>query len=135
VELDAGGLAEVRPVPLPVPRQLSVLSGDLADLLADPVHAAAEGHFVSVRLTDPVRPADPMRQLRGRFPHCVHLEWTGAAAVEDGCSYQERLRGRDDLEIAAEFVSHVRGTVPTPAEQELLHRALAAALRDAEVAS
>ena len=128
VELDAGGLAGVRAVPLPVSRPLTLLSGELADLLADPAHDPAEEHFVSVRLTDEVRPADPMRQLRGRFPHCVHLEWAGVAARADGRSYQERLRGRDDLDVAAEFVRHVRGTEAGGAERDLLQRALAAAL-------
>jgi DNA repair protein SbcD/Mre11 len=128
VDLDASGLAGVRPVPLPVPRPLSLLTGDLADLLADPAHEPVEQHFVSVRLTDTVRPADPMRQLRGRFPHCVHLEWSGGTAAADGRSYQERLRGRDDLDVAGEFVRHVRGTDAGPAERELLRRALAAAV-------
>ena len=128
VDLDAGGLREVRPVPLPLPRRLTLLTGELADLLADPAHGPAEEHFVSVRLTDAVRPADPMRQLRGRFPHCVHLEWAGAATPADGRSYQERLRGRDDLDVSAGFVRHVRGTDAGPAERDLLRRALAAAL-------
>jgi DNA repair protein SbcD/Mre11 len=129
VDLDAGGLCGVRPVALPVPRPLTVLTGELAELLADPAHAAAEDSFVSVRLTDAVRPADPMRRLRGRFAHCVHLEWTGGTAVDDGRSYQERLRGRADLDVAEEFVRHVRGTDAGPAERDLLRRALAAAVR------
>src|SRR3712207_7470665 len=129
VDLDAGGLAGVRPVPLPVPRPLTVLVGELGDLLTDPAHARFEEHFVSARLTDAVRPADPMRRLQARFPHCVHLEWTGTAAVADGRSYQERLRGRSDLEVAGEFVAHVRGVPPTAAERELLGRALGAADR------
>jgi exonuclease SbcD len=129
VELDAAGLAGVRAVPLPVPRPLSVLTGSLAELLADPAHAPAEAHFVSARLTDPARPADPMRQLQARFPHCVHLEWTGSAAPSDGRSYQERLRGRSELDVAGEFVHHVRGVAATAGERELLARALGAADR------
>src|SRR6185312_447498 len=54
VDLDAAGLAGVRSVPLPAPRRLSLLTGPLADLLESPEHAAAEEHFVSARLTDPV---------------------------------------------------------------------------------
>jgi DNA repair protein SbcD/Mre11 len=129
VDLDAGGLAGVRPVPLPVPRPLTILVGELAELLADPAHARFEGHFVSARLTDAIRPADPMRRLQARFPHCVHLEWAGTGTVADGRSYQERLRGRSDLDVADEFVSHVRGVAASASERELLARALGAADR------
>jgi DNA repair protein SbcD/Mre11 len=131
VDLDATGLAGVRALALPTPRPLTVLTGTLDELLADPAHAAVEEHFVSARLTDAVRPADPMRQLQARFPHCVHLEWSGSAGGGDGRSYQERLRGRSDLEVAREFVTHVRGGVgASEAERELLVRALGAAARE-----
>jgi exonuclease SbcD len=130
VDLDGDGLAAVRAVPLPTPRRLTVLRGNLPDLLADPALTEAEDHFVSAQLTDPVRPVDPMRQLQGRFPHCVHLEWTGSGAVADGRSYTERLSGRSDLEVAGEFVDHVRGLAAPPAERDLLGRALAAAARE-----
>jgi exonuclease SbcD len=131
VDLDAAGLAGARPLPLPTPRPLTVLTGTLDELLADPAHVEVEQHFLSARLTDEVRPADPMRQLRGRFPHCVHLEWTGDAGGGDGRSYQERLRGRSDIDVAGEFVTHVRGGVAaSAAERELLARALGAAARE-----
>ena len=131
VDLDATGLAGVRALALPTPRPLTVLTGTLDELLADPAHRAVEEHFVSARLTDDVRPADPMRQLQARFPHCVHLEWTGGTRGGDGRSYQERLRGRSDLEVAGEFVTHVRnGAGMSEAERELLVRALGAAARE-----
>lgn len=130
VDLDAAGLAGVRPVPLPAPRELTLLRGELADLLADPALVAVEEHFLSVQLTDPIRPVDPMRQLQGRFAHCVHLEWTGTGAPADGRSYTERLSGRSDLEVAAEFVDHVRGVAASAAERDLLGRALTAAVHE-----
>ncbi|SDL61163.1 Exodeoxyribonuclease I subunit D [Geodermatophilus siccatus] len=131
VDLDAAGLAGVRALTLPTPRPLTVLTGTLDELLADPAHACVEEHFVSARLTDDVRPSDPMRQLQTRFPHCVHLEWTGGSGGGDGRSYQERLRGRSDLEVAGEFVTHVRnGVGMTDAERDLLVRALGAAARE-----
>ena len=133
VDLDATGLADVRPVPLPASRPLTVLTGTLAELLEDPAHAPAEEQFVSARLTDPARPTDPMRRLQTRFPHCVHLEWTGSAGAGDGRSYRERLRDRSDLEITEEFVRHVRGVDATAGERSLLARALGAADREAAV--
>jgi DNA repair protein SbcD/Mre11 len=129
VDLDASGLADVRSVPLPTPRPLTLLAGELDELLADPAHDGVTGHFVSARLTDPVRPTDPMRRLQARFPYCVHLEWAGSGAVPDVRSYQERLRGRSDLDVVGEFVSHVRTVPATPAERALLGRALASAGR------
>lgn len=129
VDLDASGLADVRPVPLPAPRALAILTGTLAELLADPAHSSAEQAFVSARLTDPVRPTDPMRRLQTRFPHCVHLEWAGGENVSDGRSYRERLRGRSDVEVVEEFVQHVRRVPVTPGERELVGRALTAALQ------
>src|ERR687894_320475 len=131
VELDADGLAGVRALALPTPRPLTVLTGTLDELLADPAHGPVEDHFVSARLTDDVRPSDPMRRLQARFRHCVHLEWTGGAGGGDGRSYQERLRGRSDLEVAGEFVPHVRnGVAMSDAERDLLVRALGAAARE-----
>jgi exonuclease SbcD len=131
VDLDATGLAGVQPVVLPTPRPLTVLAGTLEELLGDPAHASAEESFVSARLTDAVRPADPMRRLQTRFPYCVHLEWTGNAATGDGSSYRERIRGLQDDEIVAEFVRSVRGVPAGPAERELLSRALRVADREA----
>jgi DNA repair protein SbcD/Mre11 len=129
VDLDASGLVEVRAVPLPTPRPLTVLTGPLEELLSDPAHADVEAHFVSARLTDPARPADPMRRLQTRFPHCVHLEWTGATTAGDARNYRQLVRGRSDIEVVGEFVGRVRAVPPTPAERELLGRALAAAAR------
>jgi DNA repair protein SbcD/Mre11 len=129
VDLDAHGLADVRALPLPTPRELTVLTGTLEELLADPAHGPVEDHFLSARLTDGIRPVDPMRRLQSRFAHCVHLEWSGTGAVADGRSYQERLRGRSDLDVAAEFVRHVRGVGASTSERELLAQALGAADR------
>jgi exonuclease SbcD len=129
VELEAAGLADVRAVPLPCPRPLAMLTGTLEELLSDPRHAVSEQSFVSARLTDPIRPADPMRRLQERFPYCVHLEWAGSSAPTERRSYQELLRGRSDIEVVGEFVTRVRTVPASPAERALLGRALAAAAR------
>ncbi len=52
-----------------------------------------------------------MDKLRARFPHILTLEFRPAGATADPRGYRERVAGRDDLTVAAEFVSHVRGGV------------------------
>ena len=52
---------------------------------------------------------------------------TPSGVTRDQRSYRERVKGRDDLTVAAEFVRHVRNTEATRLEQELLAEAFTAA--------
>ncbi|OLR90068.1 exonuclease SbcCD subunit D [Actinokineospora bangkokensis] len=124
-DLDAHGLAGVERVELPVPRELATARGTLDDLLVDPVHEALVDKFLSVELTDVVRPLDAMRRLRERFPHAVHLEWRPEGGERE-LRYREAVRGKSDEEVACCFVADLRGSEPTGAERALLREALAA---------
>jgi exonuclease SbcD len=128
VELDAGGLGGVSRRELPVPRRLGTLTGRLDELLAEPAHERLVEHFLSVELTDQVRPTDALRRLQQRFPHAVHLEWR----PEGGCAsgslrYTNAASGRSDLEVACCFVADCRGEEPNARERKLLGTALVAA--------
>ena len=125
VELDAAGLARVEHVPAPVHRRLSVLRGELDELLTSARFAAHEADFVSVSLTDPARPEAAFDRLRSRFPHVLTMSWEPAGAAPAG-SYRARVAGRPDLEVAGGFVEHVRRTPATASEQALLAEALEA---------
>ena len=127
VELDASGLARVEAVPTPVHRRLTALSGTLDVLLTDPALAGHEGDFVSVTLTDPVKPVDAMSVLRRRFPFALALTWQPAHLPCDGAdSYAQRTSGRSDLQVAEAFVAHVRSEADEH-ERRLLTSALEAA--------
>lgn len=130
VELDGSGLAGAERRTLPVPRRLSTLTGAIEDLLADPVHAAVEDHFVSAVLTDPVRPLDSLRRLQARFPHAVHVEWRPEGGRTGELRFAERIRGRSDEEIGCCFLEDVRGEPPNERELLLLREAIAAAARE-----
>lgn len=118
-----GDHVSVESVPTPVHRPLARVSGRLDDLLTGDRWAPYEGHYLQITLTDPIRPREPMERLRRRFPHVLVLSFApeGVGAGDD-TSYAARVRGRSDLEVATDFVAHVRG----PAEA-----AEAALLRDA----
>ncbi|WP_354643225.1 exonuclease SbcCD subunit D [Kitasatospora camelliae] len=109
VDLAADGSVAAERVDCPVPRPLARLRGRLAELLEDPALARHEESWVQATLTDPVRPAGPMEELRRRFPHTLQLLFEPEGAPEEGGgSYAARVSGRTDLEIAEGFVRHVR---------------------------
>ncbi|HEY0452884.1 exonuclease SbcCD subunit D [Actinophytocola sp.] len=126
VELDAHGLAGVERRELAVPRPLATVSGTLESLLAAPEHAALTGHYLSVELTDRVRPTDALRRLQERFPHAVHLDWRPEGATATPLRYATTVRGRSDHDVACQFVDDCRGAEPTDGERALLREALAA---------
>ncbi|HEU4547950.1 MAG TPA: exonuclease SbcCD subunit D C-terminal domain-containing protein [Microlunatus sp.] len=127
VDLPAiGGAAVVEHLPTPVERPLARLTGVLDDLLTADRWAGHEGHYLQVTLTDPVRPREPMERLRARFPHVLVLGFAPEGGGEGHLgSYARRLHGRSDLEVAADFVCHVRSE-PDPAESALLAEAFEA---------
>ncbi|MPY47812.1 exonuclease SbcCD subunit D [Streptomyces acidicola] len=134
VDLGADGSVEAERVDCPVPRPLARIRGELEDLLADPELAPYEGAWIEATLTDPVRPADPMARLSERFPHTLSLVFAPERSPEDpDVSYARRLAGRDDRQIAEDFVAHVRGAGPDEREQAVLQDAFDAVRADEAV--
>jgi DNA repair protein SbcD/Mre11 len=120
VDLDERGNVQVERVPGPQFRRLSVLRGPLAGLLTSSAYEQNEDDFVSVVLTDTARPEGAMDQLRRRFPHVLVLAFEPDGAGAASGTYRSRVAGRDDLDIAAEFVAHVRSSPVTAGERTLL---------------
>jgi DNA repair protein SbcD/Mre11 len=129
VDLDGDGRVQVERVPAPGFRRLSVLRGTLSDLLTSPAHTEHEDDFVSVVLTGTGRPEGAMEQLRRRFPHVLVLTFEPDGTEGDGGTYRSRVKGRDDLAVAAEFVRHVRSSPVSDSERDLLVAAFDAARR------
>ena len=127
VELTADGLGPVEWLDLPVPRRLTVLTGELDDLLGNAAHAAHEQDWVSAVVTDRVRPLDGMRRLQERFRWCAALEHRPAVTDQPvAATYAERVRAKSDTEIVAGFLEHVRnGVGPSEFERSVLAEVLA----------
>jgi exonuclease SbcD len=122
---DAGDDA-VELIPTPVPRRLADLTGTLEDLLG----AAGEAHvddWLRVVVTDQARPAELYARVRARFPHALQVTHRPPAPPE-----RETVvvagPGRDPLDVARDFVTHVTGAPPTDAEVLVLRTALEDAL-------
>jgi DNA repair protein SbcD/Mre11 len=129
VELDESGLAAVRRHELPVPRRLAKLTGPIERLLTAEEHDGVLDHYLSITLTDQVRPVDAMRRLRERFPFAVHLDWQPEGANTAAPRYAEAVRGRSDRDIVNGFLTDCRGAPPNEREAGLLRRAMETASR------
>jgi len=120
---EPGSEGSVEHVPAPVDRGMARISGHLDDLLTDPRWDTTADSYLQVTLTDPVRPREPMERLRSRFPHVLVLGFAPEGPVTtDERSYATRLRGRSDLQVADDFVAHVR-SAPETDESQLLAEA------------
>jgi len=127
VELDAGGVDTVEWLDLPVPRRLTVLTGELDELVASADYTAHENDWVAAVLTDRVRPMDAMRRLQDRFPFAAMLEYRPDVVADAGsATYRERVEKKTDDQIVAGFLELVRnGVGPTEFESALIHDVIA----------
>jgi len=117
LDIPATGPIEVELVPAPVPRGMRTITGDLADLLADPALAEAEQDWIRAIVTDDIRPERTMDRLRQRFPHAIAMDWQ---AHRDGVPLAEVERRVDPsqvspVEVVTSFVEHVT-SVPATAQ-------------------
>jgi exonuclease SbcD len=127
VDLDGTGLSDVRRHDLPVPRRLATLRGEIDDVLTDLTLVDLVDRYLSVVLTDQVRPMDAMRRLQQRFPFAVRMEWQPEGGrLGEPLLYPSSARTRDDDEVACCFVADCRGSDPVAAERGLLADAFAA---------
>jgi DNA repair protein SbcD/Mre11 len=124
-----GAALTVESLPTPVQRPIARLRSTIDDLLTSEQWAAYTDHYLQVTLTDAQRPRQAMARLRTRFPQTLVLAFDPAATADDAPSYAARLRGKSDLEIATDFMVHVRST-PSDDESALLARALATVRAD-----
>ena len=108
-------------VAAPTPRRLADVTGTLDEVLG----AAGERHaddWVRVTVTDERRPQDLFRRVRARFPHALVVQHVAAAAP--GRHRPAAVTAaHDPLDVAADFLAHVTGHGPTPAEAAVLRRA------------
>ncbi|MFH8476620.1 exonuclease SbcCD subunit D [Streptomyces sp. NPDC018000] len=124
IDLDASGTIAAERIDCPVPRPLARLRGRLDTLIDDPALEQHRESWMEATLTDPVRPVEPMARLTERFPHTLSLVFEPDRAPDDPfASYAQRLKGRDDQQIAEDFVAHVRGGSVDEQERTLLRGA------------
>ncbi len=124
IDLAADGSVTDTWLELPVIRSLATVTGNLADLLLG--HADLTDHYLAVVLTDPVRPLEPMRRLRERYPYALTVSWEPPARMSAHPMASVAADSTTDAEVLAQFLLDCRGCGATPTEQMLLDESLSA---------
>ena len=119
-EIDGAGAVTTTKLAVPVPRALRLVRGTLEELLArnDPDLTEA---WVKVVLTDTVRPAAPMEQLRERWPHTLVLDFAPEGELPlTSTDLRKLAQTADPAEICGLFVEFTSGGLPDDDQRAVL---------------
>jgi exonuclease SbcD len=115
VDLDGAGGVDASWIDLPVIRPLACVTGTLDEILD--THRDLAEHYLSVELTDPVRPIEAMRRLRERYPFALTVSWQPpAGGGSDAAVASAPSPSMPDEELIAAFLAECRGSGPDAAE-------------------
>ena len=122
VDLDANGTAAVELIPFRPRRTVRTLKGTLDEILQHP----PSDDFIRPILTDDGRLIEPMKRIRERFPFACGLSYARDHKARQAAVSKPAASSLDDpATVAAEFLSAMRSTPPTPAETHIIAAGLA----------
>lgn len=133
VELDAAGNCTVERIPLVPRRELRILEGELAALVAAAASDPAREDYVLARLTDHGALLDAMGKLRSAWPNALAIERPALAGDGTGRAGADFRRTRIQ-DLFASFHQETTGLALEPAAQAALDRVVDRLEREARVA-
>ena len=121
VELDAEGNCTVERIPLVPRRDLRILEGELAALVAAAASDPARDDYVLARLTDHGALLDAMGKLRAAYPNALAIERPTLTGDGPGRATADHRRTRIQ-DLFASFHLETTGVALEPAAQAALDR-------------
>ena len=121
VELDAEGNCTVERIPLVPRRDLRILEGELAALVAAAATDPARDDYVLARLTDHGALLDAMGKLRSAYPNALAIERPALIGDGPGRATADHRRTRIQ-DLFASFHEETTGVALEPAAQAALDR-------------
>lgn len=115
VELNAEGLQSITALPLKPLRDMRVIEGELADILAQAKTDPNPDDYLLVRLTDRHAILDPMAKLRAVYPNVLQLEKPGMLMTGDQQIQREKLK-HSELDMFRDFFQQISGQALTTAQ-------------------
>jgi exonuclease SbcD len=126
VDIPQSGPISYTSIPTPQPAPLVTLRGSIENLLNDPDHAEHADSWVRLRITDPRRPENPLKQLSKRFTNVMQLEFDPEPIDGEVTESGARLdpQKTPPIELASAFVEHVTSDRISESEIEVLQSAI-----------
>ena len=109
VEIGADGVPSIRRVTLAPRRDVRIVSGTLAELLAAPDADRSRDDYLCAHLTDAGPVLDPMARLREVYPNMMELQFARPAAGTDGARAAGDHRQRQPDELFRAFYRDMLG--------------------------
>jgi len=125
IELDADGTVSITSVPLQPLRDVRVVEGELAALLAAGADDPRRDDYIHARLTDAGALLDPMARLRQVYPNALAIERTVLARSGTASEAGRQLRQLGTCELFASFFREVADAEFEPGHREVLDQVLA----------
>ncbi len=107
VEIDGAGQVTIEPIALQPLRNLRVLQGELATLLAQGMDDARRDDYIYAVLSDTGALLDPMARLRQVYPNALAMERTVLARSGQASAAGRQLRELDTGTLFANFFREV----------------------------
>ncbi|MGO4156524.1 exonuclease SbcCD subunit D [Cupriavidus sp. YAF13] len=107
IELAADGAVSIEPIALSPRRDLRIVEGQLADLLAQGAADPRRDDYIHAVLTDNGALLDPMARLRQAYPNALAIERAVLARTGEAGAAGQRLRQLDTGELFANFFKEV----------------------------
>ncbi|MCU8037274.1 exonuclease SbcCD subunit D [Shewanella oncorhynchi] len=124
VELGAKTPADIRLLPLTSIRDVRILEGELATLLAQGKMDIKREDYLMVRLLDKHAILDAMGKLRAVYPNVLHLERTGLMAGQQQVTLSRDHIKKGEMDMFRDFFSQVSGESLTQAQQTVMDELL-----------
>jgi exonuclease SbcD len=121
VETTSGRDPHIEQIELGARRDVRVLTGTLAQILAGPTEGCNRDDYVSVELTDKGAILDAMSRIRQVWPNCLHLDRSAFLGEGVGATRSSQdHRRRSDLDLYEEFFAEVTGDPLEDSEREII---------------
>lgn len=124
VELSAQTPIKISLLPLTSIRDVRILEGELATLLAQGKTDIKREDYLMVRLLDKHAILDAMGKLRAVYPNVLHLERAGLMAGQQQVTLSRDHIKKGEMDMFRDFFSQVSGESLTQAQQAVMDELL-----------